>query len=141
MLLGYNHNVIHKGITFHVQTEDSGKENPFIITHLFIGGNIIATKKTGYMDIIKVNDLEAIIGDIMKDQHKKMVLELRDGLYDSHALVQELLGKQREKKQEAKPGEVKPQARQEEEALNIDQETKNLDEVILDYLVETTEDK
>ncbi len=136
MLLGYNHNIIHKGITFHVQTEDSGKDNPFIITHLFIGGNIIATKKTGYMDIIKINDLDKIIGDIMKDQHKKMVMELRDGAYDSHALVQEL-----SKNQPAKQQEAKPQTRQEEGALNLDQETKNLDEVILDYLVETTEDK
>ncbi len=136
MLLGYNHNIIHKGITFHVQTEDSGKDNPFIITHLFIGGNIIATKKTGYMDIIKINDLDKIIGDIMKDQHKKMVMELRDGAFDSHALVQEL-----SRNQTAKPQEAKPPTKQEDGALNLDQETKNLDEVILDYLVETTEDK
>jgi hypothetical protein len=135
MLLGYNHNIIHKGITFHVQTEDSGKENPFIITHLFIGGNIIATKKTSYMDIIKINDLEKIVADIMKEQHKKMVMDLRDGSYDSHTLVKELVKEQGTKAQEAKAS--KP----EEKALNIDDETKNLDEVILDYLVETTEDK
>ncbi len=135
MLQGYNHNIVHKGITFHVQTEDSGKENPFIITHLFIGGNIIATKKTGYMDIIKINDLEKIIADIMKEQHKKMVMELRDGSYDSHALVKEILNEQGAKIEETRP------AKQGEKTLNIDEETKNLDEVILDYLVETTEDK
>jgi hypothetical protein len=135
MLQGYNHNIVHKGITFHVQTEDSGKENPFIITHLFIGGNVIATKKTGYMDIIKINDLEKIIADIMKEQHKKMVMELRDGSYDSHALVKEILNEQGTRIEETRP------AKQEEKTLNIDEETKNLDEVILDYLVETTEDK
>ena len=136
MLLGYNHNIIHKGITFHVQTEDSGRENPFIITHLFIGGNIIATQKTGYMDIIKINDLEKIVADIMKEQHKKMVMELRDGSYDSHPLVLDLL-----KNKSTKPQETTQTAKPEEKTLNIDEETKNLDEVILDYLVETTEDK
>ena len=136
MLLGYNHNIIHKGITFHVQTEDSGRDNPFIITHLFIGGNIIATKKTSYMDIIKINDLEKIVADIMKEQHKKMVMELRDGSYDSHQLVIEIL-----KEKSAKPQETKQPVKQDEKTLNIDEETKNLDEVILDYLVETTEDK
>ncbi len=135
MLPGYNHNIIHKGITFHVQTEDSGKDNPFIITHLFIGGNIIATKKTGYMDIIKINDLEKIVAEIMKEQHKKMVMELRDGSYDLHTLVKEILKEQGTKTEETVP------EKQGEKTLNIDEETKNLDEVILDYLVETTEDK
>lgn len=136
MLQGYNHNIVHKGITFHVQTEDSGMENPSIISHLFIGGNIIATKKTSYMDIIKVEGLEKIVADIMKEQHKKLVLELRDGLYDTHTLVKELLNNNMGAVgKKAKPVEQK------EKNLNIDEETKNLDEVILDYLVETTEDK
>lgn len=135
MLPGYNHNIIHKGVTFHVQTEDSGTDNPFIMTHLFIGGNIIATKKTGYMDIIKVNDLEKIVADIMKEQHKKIVMELRDGIYDSHVLVKDLIKEHGTKRQESKPAEQK------EKTLNIDEEIKNLDEVILDYLVETTEEK
>ncbi|MCL4558974.1 MAG: hypothetical protein M1491_10215 [Deltaproteobacteria bacterium] len=135
MLPGYNHNIIHKGITFHVQTEDSGKENPFIMTHLFIGGNIIATKKTSYMDIIKVNDLEKVVADIMKEQHKKMVTELRDGTYDSHVLVKDLIDGKGVDKQEGKSAGPR------EKTLNLDEETKNLDEVILDYLVETTEEK
>lgn len=138
MLLGYNHNIVHKGITFHVQTEDNGKDNPVIVTHLFIGGNIIATKKTSYMDIIKVNDLEKIIAEIMKEQHKKMMMELKDGVYDSHALVLELLKEQNQIKQ----GTIeKPVTKEEEKTLNIDDETKNLDEVILDYLVETSNEK
>ncbi len=135
MLPGYNHNIIHKGVTFHVQTEDSGKDNPFIMTHLFIGGNIIATKKTSYMDIIKVNDLEKVVADIMKEQHKKMVTELRDGTYDTHVLVKDLLSDKAAVKQE------QLSTNQKEKTLNIDDETKNLDEVILDYLVETTEEK
>ena len=42
---GFNHNIKHKGKVYHVQTEDSGVNNPHIITHLFVGGNILASKK------------------------------------------------------------------------------------------------
>jgi len=41
---GFNHNIKHKGRIFHVQTEDSGPKNPHIITHLFVGGNILADR-------------------------------------------------------------------------------------------------
>jgi len=139
MLPGYNHNIMHKGITFHVQTEDNGVDNPHIMTHLFIGGNILATKKTNYMDIIKVDGLDKIVADIMKEQHKKMVMEIRDGVYDSHALVEELIKKK--ERENKKQSEHIKDAKSDESVLNIDEEAKNLDEVILDYLVETTEDK
>ena len=39
MIPGYNHNVKYKEGVYHIQTEDSGLDNPHIITHLFIGGN------------------------------------------------------------------------------------------------------
>lgn len=139
MLPGYNHNIMHKGITFHVQTEDNGVDNPHIMTHLFIGGNILATKKTNYMDIIKVDGLDKIVADIMKEQHKKMVMEIRDGVYDSHALVEELIKKK--ERENKKQSEHIKDAKSDERVLDIDEEAKNLDEVILDYLVETTEDK
>jgi hypothetical protein len=35
---GFNHNIKYKGKVYHVQTEDSGVNNPHIITHLFVGG-------------------------------------------------------------------------------------------------------
>ncbi|MCL4478340.1 MAG: hypothetical protein M1381_04470 [Deltaproteobacteria bacterium] len=139
MLLGHNHNIVHKGITFHIQTEDSGMDNPYIVTHLFIGGNILATKKTSYQDIIKIDGLEKIVNDLMKDQHKKMIIELRDGVYDSHEMIKSQLNNNKAAAAEPKQSSEKIQ-RVEENTINID-ETKNLDEVILDYLVETAEEK
>ncbi|MGZ3447656.1 MAG: hypothetical protein ACXU88_18380, partial [Myxococcaceae bacterium] len=50
---GFNHNITHAGRVFHVQTEDSGVNNPNIITHLFVGGNILASKKTSYAELLK----------------------------------------------------------------------------------------
>ena len=42
MRTGYNSNHGHRGVDFHIQTEDSGQARPHVITHLFHGGTILA---------------------------------------------------------------------------------------------------
>ena len=82
MMVGFNHNIKHKDRIFHVQTEDSGTQNPHIITHLFVGGNILATKKTSYADIVKAENLSEIVKELMEEQHKAMLRNLINGVYD-----------------------------------------------------------
>ena len=81
-LLGYNTNVKHDEKLFHIQTEDSGVEHPHIITHLFTEGTILATKKTSYKDFLGRESWEDEVRQLMKDQHKSMFVELRDGAHD-----------------------------------------------------------
>ncbi len=124
MLVGYNQNVYYKGVTFHVQTEDNGVQNPYIVTHVFIAGNIIATKKTSYMDIIKVDNLEKVLRELMEEQQREMVQRIKNGEYDSHPLVKDLL-----KEESAGP--------QEEGFDEVDLDSgESIDDVILDYLEE-----
>lgn len=80
---GFNHNIKHKGKVFHVQTEDSGVNNPHIITHLFVGGNILATKKGSYADIGKAPNLAELVRELMEEQHKEMLRNLINGVYDN----------------------------------------------------------
>lgn len=80
---GFNHNIKHKGKVYHVQTEDSGVNNPHIITHLFVGGNILATKKGSYADISKAPNLSELVRDLMEEQHKEMLRNLINGVYDN----------------------------------------------------------
>ena len=82
MVPGFNHNVMHKGRMFHIQTEDSGIKNPHIITHLFVGGNIMSTKKTSYADILNSQHVEDVVREIMEEQHKSMLRELKRGVFD-----------------------------------------------------------
>lgn len=82
MVLGFNHNIRYKGELFHVQTEDSGRANPHIITLLYRGGTILASAKTSYADIIKVDQLEQVVESIMKEQHKDMMRRLKAGEFD-----------------------------------------------------------
>lgn len=82
-LLGYNTNVRHKGKLYHIQTEDSGLQHPHIITHLFAdGGRIVSSRKTGYAEHIGVEDIKTFVKKMMQDQHKAMLISLRDGVFD-----------------------------------------------------------
>jgi hypothetical protein len=80
---GFNHNIKHKGKVYHVQTEDSGAANPHIITHLFVGGNILATRRASYGDIVKSENLAELVRELMEEQHKEMLRNLINGTYDN----------------------------------------------------------
>ncbi|HSB19955.1 MAG TPA: hypothetical protein VLD85_08115 [Anaeromyxobacteraceae bacterium] len=82
VVTGFNHNVKHRGKVYHVQTEDSGLQNPHIITHLFVGGNILASKKTSYADIAGAENLAQVVRELMEEQHKEMLRNLVNGVYD-----------------------------------------------------------
>lgn len=85
MVLGFNHNVMYKGEVFHVQTEDSGVKTPHIITLLYRGGVIICSKKTSYSDILMMDNLESVVEELMKAQHKEMLRRLKSGEFDDKA--------------------------------------------------------
>lgn len=124
MVLGFNHNIKHKGKVFHVQTEDSGVETPHIITLLYVGGNIMNRVKTSYADIIKVDDLESVVRDLMQEQHKTMIRKLISGDFDVPSKVEEPL-----------PQEKELTKKEEKEQFGGDiLSDKGLDEVILDFL-------
>ncbi len=82
MVVGFNHNFRYKGEVYHIQTEDSGVKNPNIVTLLYQGGTILGSKKTSYADIAKVDNLEQVVVELMKEQHKGMLRSLKSGEYD-----------------------------------------------------------
>lgn len=82
MVLGFNHNIMYKGEVFHVQTEDSGVEIPNIVTLLYKGGVIFCSMKTSYADILKMDNLEDVVEELMKEQHKGMMRRLKSGEFD-----------------------------------------------------------
>lgn len=102
MVLGFNHNVRYKGEVFHVQTEDSGVAYPHINTLLYRGGVILASKKTSYADILKIENLGTVVEELMKDQHKAMMRSLKAGEFDQRAFRNPPFAKE--------PDKVKPSA-------------------------------
>ena len=82
MLSGFNTNYRYRGVLFHVQTEDSGVANPHVITHLFHGGNILASEKLDYSKELDAKDLEGVVRGLMESQHKAMLKRLQGGGHD-----------------------------------------------------------
>lgn len=79
-LPGFNSNLKHGGKIYHIQTEDSGKAHPHIITHVFVDGNIVATQKESYEEFLGRGNIDDIIMKMMKKQHKAMAGKISAGL-------------------------------------------------------------
>jgi hypothetical protein len=83
MVVGFNHNFRYRGEVYHIQTEDSGVKSPNIVSLLYQGGTILASKKTSYADISKVDNLDKVVEELMKEQHKGMLRSLKSGEFDT----------------------------------------------------------
>lgn len=137
MVLGFNHNIMYKGEIFHIQTEDSGINTPHIITLIYRGGTIISSKKTGYADIIKVENLEKVVEELMKEQHKEMLRLLKSGEFDDRAFARTAaLSDETSAENEAAAAlPPLPIASSSSASNDIPKHQQSLDEIILDYLV------
>ena len=91
MITGANTNVRYRGVLFHVQTEDSGRANPHIISHVYHGGTILGTHKTDYSERIDAEDLTSVVRGLIEQQHAAMLHKLKSGGFD--AVIAQRLGK------------------------------------------------
>jgi hypothetical protein len=83
MITGCNANIRHGGRVFHVQTEDSGRAHPHVITHLYFEGTILASERSDYAEIVAAPDLVPRVRQLMEEQHATVVERLRRGHYDA----------------------------------------------------------
>ena len=82
---GFNHNVKYGPRVYHVQTEDSGLPHAHYITHLFVGGNIVASMKSSYQEKAGEPELAKVVRSLMEHQHKAMLRRLVTGEFDELA--------------------------------------------------------
>jgi hypothetical protein len=83
VITGFNTDVKYRGLVYHVQTEDKGKVNPLIETLIYKGGEILASRRLPYAELVRDADVdtEAAIGRLMEEQHKAMILEVKRGRF------------------------------------------------------------
>jgi len=82
LITGFNTDVKYKGVVYHVQTEDKGAANPLIETLIYKGGEILASRRLPYSELVKGPTDEPAITKLMEDQHKAMILEVKRGRFD-----------------------------------------------------------
>ena len=88
MITGFNTDVENGGCIYHVQTEDRGLDNPIIESLVYTGGEIVASRKTPYADLVASGCYsEDALMKRMDAQHRELMREIRDGKFsdeDAH---------------------------------------------------------
>jgi hypothetical protein len=82
VITGYNTDVKHKTRVFHIQTEDKGESSPYIESLVYVGGQILATRKTSYADVVKNGRDDKAIQELMEQQHRTMIAAIQRGRFD-----------------------------------------------------------
>ena len=79
MITGFNTDIPHEGVTYHVQTEDKGLDTPLILSLVYVGGAIIAAKRTPYEDLLAAGFDEKVLAERLSRQHKLICAAIRAG--------------------------------------------------------------
>lgn len=80
MLKGYNSDLSVRGKKYHVQTEDWGQNNPFLVSRVFCNGAVVKTVKTSYQEALaegSIIETEAILQALQR-QHRIVIDDLMD---------------------------------------------------------------
>ncbi|MDD5562505.1 MAG: hypothetical protein PHQ91_02210 [Thermoanaerobaculaceae bacterium] len=79
MLTGFNTEIDCEGVTYHVQTEDRGASKPLIESLVYVRGEILATRRTPYGDLLQAGAEMAAVQTLMERQHRTIVDAIRAG--------------------------------------------------------------
>ncbi len=128
MITGFNTDIKHNDRVYHVQTEDKGLQNPCIESLVYVGGEILASKKTSYAEQMKSGVDEKFIGGLMEQQHRTMIAAIKRGRLDAPADATQIATPA----QTMSGATVTPSSSSAPAA--IDDPERTLDQVIIDYL-------
>ena len=136
MITGFNTDIKHNEKVYHIQTEDKGLQNPYIESLVYVGGEILASKKTSYAEQLKAGAVdEKWIGALMEQQHRTMIAAIKRGRFDGPA--------DSTKSATPNPGPSAPTLAQPAPPAASGpvtySEEKTLDQVIIDYLASEAE--
>lgn len=104
MITGFNTDVVHAGTTYHVQTEDKGTETPLILSLVYVGGAILASKRTSYKDLLDAGFDAEQLAERLQRQHKLICAAIKAGRIDDLKKMSEAGAR------ETAPPETKPRA-------------------------------
>ena len=78
---GFNSDVSCMGTEYHVQTEDWGKQNPFLVSRVFRNGAVVKSIKTSYEEVLPRGPTSEprAIRLAMKIQHQQILDLLLSG--------------------------------------------------------------
>ncbi|MEN0059845.1 MAG: hypothetical protein AAGB31_13475 [Bdellovibrio sp.] len=81
MQKGFNSDISVRGHKYHIQTEDWGLQNPFLVSRIFSNGAVLKTIKTPYESVLQVGSTrsEEAIKLALRRQHSTIIDTLMAG--------------------------------------------------------------
>ena len=79
MITGFNTDIEHEGVVYHVQTEDKGLDSPLILSLVYAGGAILASKRSRYEDLIEAGFNEEVLTQRLQRQHRLICAAINAG--------------------------------------------------------------
>jgi len=101
VITGFNTDIEHEGVVYHVQTEDKGLDSPIILSLVYVGGTILASKRSPYEDLIASGFSDEVLAERLKRQHRLICAAINSGRIDDL------------KKMSGRPKEAPPQKSEE----------------------------
>jgi tetratricopeptide (TPR) repeat protein len=69
----FSSNITVKDVTYHVQTEDTGKKCCKIVSRVYRQGEVVFTKKSDYSHLLKLKEPESKISALLESQHRATI--------------------------------------------------------------------
>ena len=82
VITGFNTDIEHEGVVYHVQTEDKGIDTPIILSLVYSGGTILASKRSPYEDLIAQGFSDEVLAERLKRQHRLICAAIHSGRID-----------------------------------------------------------
>jgi len=82
VITGFNTDIEHDGVIYHVQTEDKGLDTPMILSLVYTGGTILASKRSPYEDLIAEGFSDEVLAERLKRQHWLICAAIKSGRID-----------------------------------------------------------
>jgi hypothetical protein len=82
VITGFNTDIEHDGVIYHVQTEDKGLDSPMILSLVYAGGTILASKRSPYEDLIAEGFSDEALAERLKRQHRLICAAIHSGRID-----------------------------------------------------------
>jgi len=79
VITGFNTDIEHEGVVYHVQTEDKGLNSPMILSLVYVGGTILASKRTPYKDLIAKGFSDEALSERLSRQHRLICAAIHAG--------------------------------------------------------------
>jgi hypothetical protein len=138
VLTGFNTEIEFDGVNYHVQTEDRGQGNPLIESLVYVSGEILASRRTEYRELVDAGADRTSIQTLMERQHRAIVEAIRNGRID--LLTEPPVGAEGDTTVSRRGPGLPPRPLSSAiEAAKAAQ--KSLDEVISDWLAEQNRDE